>query len=64
MKVKLAGGLAVTLTIVSLAVSCTNTQQASKLYCYRTLARVDCHAAAVPGEQNRLVGFYDASLVE
>ena len=27
--------------------------------CYRTLADVDCHAQALPGEENRRVGFYD-----
>lgn len=28
--------------------------------CYRTLAEVDCHAVALPGEESRRVGFYDA----
>ena len=28
-------------------------------YCYRTLAAVDCHAAPLPGEESRRVGFYD-----
>ncbi|WP_420349099.1 hypothetical protein [Pelagibius sp.] len=27
--------------------------------CYRTLAEVDCHAAPLPGEENRRVAFYD-----
>lgn len=27
--------------------------------CYRTLAEVDCHAQALPDEENRRVGFYD-----
>lgn len=30
--------------------------------CYRTLAAVDCHAVALPGEANRRVGFYDAPI--
>ena len=28
------------------------------LYCYRTLAKVDCYAWPLPGEGNRLVGAY------
>lgn len=27
--------------------------------CYRTLGEVDCHAAALPGEESRRVGFHD-----
>ncbi len=27
--------------------------------CYRTLARVDCHSAPLPGEAARRVGFFD-----
>lgn len=27
--------------------------------CYRTLGTVDCHAAPLPGEERRRVGFYD-----
>lgn len=27
--------------------------------CYRTLGAVDCHAAPLPGEHSRRVGFYD-----
>lgn len=30
--------------------------------CYRTLADVDCHAVALPGEESRRVGFYDAPI--
>jgi hypothetical protein len=30
--------------------------------CYRTLAEVDCHAVALPGEESRRVGFYDAPI--
>jgi hypothetical protein len=30
--------------------------------CYRTLAEVDCHAAPLPGEESRRVGFYDAPI--
>jgi len=37
-------------------------------FCYRTLAEVDCHEAALPGEDRRAVGHYEAarghSLVE
>lgn len=33
-------------------------------FCYRTLAEVDCHAAPLAGEANRLVGFYDEILPE
>ncbi len=29
-------------------------------YCYRTLARVDCHAQALAAEASRRVGFFDA----
>lgn len=29
--------------------------------CYRTLGVVDCHAAPLPGEENRRVGFFDAA---
>jgi len=28
-------------------------------YCYRTLGVVDCHAAPLPGEEARRVGFFD-----
>ena len=28
--------------------------------CYRTLGTVDCHAAPLPDEESRRVGFYDA----
>lgn len=28
-------------------------------YCYRTLARVDCHAQALAAEASRRVGFFD-----
>ena len=28
-------------------------------YCYRTLARVDCHAQPLAAEASRLVGFFD-----
>jgi len=27
--------------------------------CYRTLAEVDCHPQALPGEESRRVGYYD-----
>lgn len=27
--------------------------------CYKTLAEVDCHPQALPGEESRRVGFYD-----
>ena len=29
-------------------------------YCYRTLGVVDCHAAPLPDEDYRRVGFFDA----
>ncbi len=29
-------------------------------HCYRTLAQVDCHAAPLAGEANRLMGHYEA----
>ncbi len=29
-------------------------------YCYRTLARVDCHARPLAAEASRTVGFFDA----
>jgi len=32
-------------------------------YCYRTLGVVDCHAAPLPGEESRRVGFFDAPVV-
>ena len=28
-------------------------------YCYRTLGVVDCHAAPLPSEESRRVGFFD-----
>jgi len=31
-------------------------------YCYRTLGVVDCHAAPLPGEAFRKVGFFDAPI--
>jgi len=30
-------------------------------FCYRTLAEVDCHEAALPGEDHRAVGHYEAA---
>ena len=39
--------------------------QAVDLYgphnCYRTLAEVDCHETALPGEEGRAVGHHEAS---
>jgi hypothetical protein len=32
-------------------------------YCYRTLAEVDCHARALPGEATRELGFFDQAAV-
>ena len=32
--------------------------QPPTLYCYQTLAKVDCYAQPVPGDYNRMVGFY------
>jgi len=29
-------------------------------HCYRTLGVVDCHARALPGEENREIVFFDA----
>ena len=31
------------------------TPQSEPRYCYRTLARVDCHSAPLPGQDSRLV---------
>jgi hypothetical protein len=31
-------------------------------HCYRTLGVVDCHAAPLPGEAFREVGFFDAPI--
>ena len=31
-------------------------------YCYRTLGVVDCHAAPLPGEDYRRVGFFDTPI--
>jgi hypothetical protein len=31
----------------------------SEIYCYRTLAAVDCYGAPQPGPPNRLVNAYD-----
>ncbi len=33
-------------------------------YCYRTLAEVDCHAAPLPGEASRQVGFFDQAALD
>ena len=31
------------------------------IYCYRTLANPECYRKIQPGEQNRLVGYFDNS---
>jgi len=31
----------------------------SERACYRTLARVECHAQPLPGEEARRVGYFD-----
>jgi hypothetical protein len=28
------------------------------IYCYQTLAKPDCYAQPVPGDYNRMIGFY------
>ncbi len=33
-------------------------------YCYRTLAEVDCHAAPLPGEASRQVGYFDQAALD
>lgn len=37
-------------------------QELRQRYCYRTLARVDCHEAPLPGAERRRVGSFDAPL--
>lgn len=37
-------------------------QELVQRYCYRTLARVDCHETPLPGEAGRRVGSFDAPL--
>ncbi len=32
-------------------------------YCYRTLAKVDCHAQPLPGAEGRRVGFFDQAVL-
>jgi len=33
-------------------------------YCYETLARVDCHGAALAEEKSRRVGWFDAPIAD
>jgi hypothetical protein len=32
--------------------------QPPAIYCYESLARPDCYAQPLPGEYNRMIGFY------
>jgi hypothetical protein len=34
------------------------------VYCYQTLAKPDCYAQPVPGDFNRMIGFYGPPPVE
>ena len=59
-------GMAVLLAIGLIVCGCDREhRQAVDLYgphfCYRTLADVDCHEAALPGEEGRAVGHYEAA---
>ena len=58
-------GMAVLLAIGLIASGCERDRsEAVDLYgphfCYRTLAEVDCHEAALPGEEGRAVGHHEA----
>jgi hypothetical protein len=57
--------MAAAAAMVLLAAGCASprpfpTLTYAERHCYRTLAEVDCYAAALPGEESRKVGFYDA----
>ncbi len=45
-----------------LAACSSGSQTETGLYCYKTLARVDCHATPQEGQEGRLVGSYDEAL--
>lgn len=34
------------------------------IYCYETLAKPDCYAQPIPGEYNRMIGYYGAPPIE
>lgn len=40
---------------------CGGEPEQAAIYCYRTLARPDCHAAPLAGERHRLIGYYGPS---
>lgn len=60
-----AGGVTVALMLLA-GLSACSTAQPSYVYaqpaCYRTLGTVDCHSAALPGEETRRVGQHQAPL--
>lgn len=55
------GKLAVFLALAFLLGACGGNRIEEARYCYKTLARVDCYAAPLNGQEGRLVGFYDES---
>ena len=53
------GKLAVLTALAFLLGACGGSRSEEARYCYKTLARVDCYAAPLDGQEGRLVGFYD-----
>lgn len=51
-----------TMLFLSIGLSCCGGEpEPMTIYCYRTLAAPDCHAAPLPGERHRLIGYYGPS---
>lgn len=44
------------LILLSVLSGCSLGQEPVARYCYKTLARIDCHAQPLPGQDYRLVG--------
>ena len=53
--------IVLSLTLLSALSGCSLGSGSEARYCYRTLARVDCHAQPLEGQDDRLVGVVDES---
>ena len=45
----------IALAMVSLLAGCGGPPGPEPIFCYRTIGQPECHARALPGEENRLI---------